>query len=178
MEKKWTVVDALRHSRHDWLNCLQLIKAHLSLGNTERVQELIHDFVEEAQQESRLMNLKMPLLTELLLTYTWNSSPCFLEYEVLGNIHTLTHWDEAVTGWTKQFLCLLHGAADSRTENHLCVTIEQEEQDTRFFFDFRGKLETIDPIKTWLTECETKGLSVSYSVEHEELCIEIRLKEK
>jgi stage 0 sporulation protein B (sporulation initiation phosphotransferase) len=178
MKKKWTVVDALRHSRHDWLNRLQLIKAHLSLGNTSRVEELINEFVGEAQQESRLMNLKMPLFTELLLTYSWESPPCCLEYEVLGEVHTLTHWDAKVATWTKQLFCLLHEAVDGHAVNYLCITIEQKEQDIRFFFDFRGRLENTDKIQKWLAAYNKNDISVFYAVSHEELSIEMQLKEK
>ncbi|MFX3624553.1 MAG: Spo0B C-terminal domain-containing protein [Ectobacillus sp.] len=176
MDKKWTIVDALRHSRHDWLNRLQLIKAHLSLGGVERVQELMEEFVGEAHQESRLMNLKMPLFTELLLTYSWEHPPCTLEYEVLGEIHTLTELDEVLTKWTSHFMSLLHREADLYGENHLCITIACEE-DVRFFFDFRGKLMNTDKIEHWLAYEQEGNISLSYSVSEDELSIEMQVKQ-
>jgi stage 0 sporulation protein B (sporulation initiation phosphotransferase) len=178
MEKKWTVVDALRHSRHDWLNRLQLVKAHLSLGGIERVQELIEEFVGEAQQESRLMNLKLPLFTELLLTYNWECPPFYLEYEVLGEVHTLTYLDEPLTQWARDFFRLLQEAVDVHVENHLCVTVEQEEQDVRFFFDFRGRLTDIDSIENRLITYKESCFSISYSIQNEEISIEIQTKEQ
>ncbi|MDG4655378.1 Spo0B C-terminal domain-containing protein [Ectobacillus antri] len=173
MKTQWTVVDALRHSRHDWLNRLQLIKAHLSLGNEARVQELIHEFVGEAQQESRLMNVKMPLFTELLLTYTWSHPPCNLEYEVLGDVHTLTKYDEVMYTWTLHFFSMLHQVVDVHAENHLCITIEQDDRFARFFFDFRGKLENIDEIKNWVIHRSNN--IVSSHIAPEEISIEIQL---
>ena len=178
MDKKWTVLDALRHSRHDWLNRLQLVKAHLSLGSAERVHELIEEFVGESQQEARLMNLKIPLFAELLLTYSWEPQPCSLEYEILSDIHTLSHLDEELTAWTKRFLSVLHPCLDQRKENHLCVTVDQEEEDIRFFFDFRGKLTSIEKMTQWLAKQESSVFSVSYSLDNEEGSVALQLKEK
>lgn len=175
MDKKWTVVDALRHSRHDWLNRLQLVKSHLSLGGVDRVQELIEEFVGEAQQEARLISLKMPLFTELLLTYSWNSPPCQLEFEVLGEEQLpLTYFDQTMNKWTKELLGLLHQSVDPHVENHVCVTIEQEEKKTHFFYDFRGKLTDTKAITNWLTHCKDQPFHLTYSIQIEEFSIELQ----
>lgn len=175
MDKKWTVVDALRHSRHDWLNRLQLVKSHLSLGGVDRVHELIEEFVGEAQQEARLINLKMPLFAELLLTYSWNSPPCELDFEVLGEEQLpLTHLDQPLTTWTEQFFYLLHRSLDHHTENHLSVTVEQEAEETKIYFDFRGKLLDTHVIECWLTKCKEEQNNFIYSIQHEEICIEMQ----
>lgn len=177
MDKKWTVIDALRHSRHDWLNRLQLVKAHLSLGNADRVNELIEEFVGESQHEARLMNLKTPLFAELLLTYGWEPQPCSLEYEVLSDIHTLSHIDEELASWTNQFFNLLQTSLNSQAENHLFITVEQEEEDIRFFFDFRGKLINTEQMTHWLVTQTSTAFSVSYLLQEEEGSVALRLKE-
>jgi stage 0 sporulation protein B (sporulation initiation phosphotransferase) len=173
MKKKWTVLDALRHSRHDWLNRLQLIKGHLSLGQTGRVEELIERFVAESQNEARLMSLKLPLFTEFLLTYSWEEHPCCLEYEVLGDIHDASQFDEAITTWAEQFIRLLNLCLDVYTENYLSVTIECEEKDVRFFFDFRGKLIDRETLEHWLANAEQAVLAISYTCTEEEMSIEL-----
>ncbi len=38
---EWNIVDLLSHSRHDWMNKLQLIKGNLSLQKYERVNDII-----------------------------------------------------------------------------------------------------------------------------------------
>ncbi|MFD3449539.1 Spo0B C-terminal domain-containing protein [Microbacteriaceae bacterium 4G12] len=176
MTNKWTIVDALRHSRHDWLNRLQLIKANLSLGNVERVQELIDEFVGEAQQEARLMSLGMPLFSELLLTYGWEGFSCHLEYEVLGEIQDLSHFDEALYTWAKSFCATLHSALHVYTENHLCITITCEDEDVCFFFDFRGKLTDKLDLEQWLNQQEESLFRISYSLSQEELSVQLQLK--
>lgn len=94
MSKSSSVLDALRHSRHDWLNRLQLIKIHLSMGDTHRIDGLIREFVAEANHESNLMNLKMPQFSEFILTYNWCSNPCKLLFEVFGGNKDISHLDE------------------------------------------------------------------------------------
>ncbi|MBO9130496.1 sporulation initiation phosphotransferase B [Bacillus sp. 165] len=174
MKKQWTVTDALRHSRHDWLNRLQLIKGHLSLGQMERVGELIERFVAESQSEARLMSLKLPLFTELLLTYSWEKHPCVLEYEVLGHIHNVSHMDESITNWSEQFIHVLNLCLDTYVENHLSVTIECKEKDVCFFFDFRGKLIDRERLEHWLANVEETLLEISYTCTEEEVSIELK----
>ncbi|MCP8967310.1 sporulation initiation phosphotransferase B [Ectobacillus ponti] len=172
MGNKWTVVDALRHSRHDWLNRLQLVKANLSLGRPERVHELIEEFVREAQHEAKLISLQMPRFAELLLTYSWEHPPCSLEYEVLGDIHTRKHLDEQLYGWAKQFLFLLHESVHPAAENHISVTVECGEQNVRFFFDFRGRLSNMQILQDWLAAGHG-AFALQYSLHEEELSIEL-----
>lgn len=45
MSRDWSTLEVLRHARHDWLNQLQLIKANLSLGRTERANEIIEEII-------------------------------------------------------------------------------------------------------------------------------------
>lgn len=173
MNRKWTVMDALSHSRHDWLNRLQMIKGNLSLGRVEEIHELIERFVQEARQESSLTGLSMPRFTEWILTYNWKQQPCLLEYEVIGKVHNLSHLDEAICEWTDQFFQLLQHSLDVYVENYVCITVECEEEETRFFFDFRGKLTNVDDITKWLATIQNELYSISSTVGEEEMSIVI-----
>lgn len=124
MEKRWTVVEVMRHARHDWLNKIQLIKGHLALNKVERVQEIINGIIGEAQQETRLTNLKAERFAELMMTYNWEPHPIFLEYEIVGGEADLSPYDEQLSEWCRRFFRLLEAQADEQAENHLCVTIE------------------------------------------------------
>ena len=66
MEKEWDIVEVLRHSRHDWLNKLQLIKGNLDLNRIDRAKAIIDEIVIEVQHESKLSNLHIPLFASLL----------------------------------------------------------------------------------------------------------------
>ncbi|WP_312471145.1 Spo0B domain-containing protein, partial [Neobacillus sp.] len=45
MGKEWDIVEVLRHSRHDWLNRLQLIKGNLDLNRIDRAKAVIDEIV-------------------------------------------------------------------------------------------------------------------------------------
>lgn len=140
MGKEWTTVEVLSHTRHDWLNKLQLIKGNLSLNKVERVKEIIDEIVIEAQQETLLTNLKVPQFAALLLTYNWENHPIHLDYEIAEiTLHKKELVDDNhLTQWTNLFLGELKSAVKAFHENYLTITIEQQREGIRFFFDFSG----------------------------------------
>ena len=79
------------------------------------------------------MGLSMPLFSEWILTYNWKQQPCLLEYEVLGKLHNLSHLDETVCTWTNQFFSMLQHSLDVYVENYVCITIECDADNARFF---------------------------------------------
>lgn len=182
MKKEWDIVEVLRHSRHDWLNRLQLIKGNLDLGRIERVKEIIDHIVIEAQQESKLSNLHTPMFATLLLKSNWENYLFQLEYEVLEEQNTLKIDDLCLSTWTNDFFECLNSAIEPFQEHHLSITIEPQNDGARFFFDFSGiiiRKERIEqflakPIKTdWLIEVKEFSLhefalEVSIPYTHEE----------
>ena len=65
------------------LNKLQLIKGNLDLNRIDRAKAYIDEIVIEAQHESKLSNLNLPLFASLLLRSNWEKHSFELEYEVL-----------------------------------------------------------------------------------------------
>ncbi|STO13201.1 Sporulation initiation phosphotransferase B [[Flavobacterium] thermophilum] len=177
MEKRWTVVEVMRHARHDWLNKIQLIKGHLALNKVERVQEIINGIIGEAQQETRLTNLKAERFAELMMTYNWEPHPIFLEYEIVGGEADLSPYDEQLSEWCRRFFRLLEAQADEQTENHLCVTIEIADGRVGLFFDGRGAWRDGDAIRACLERCEPSAplRLVSFAVGADELTVELEL---
>ncbi|ANB60141.1 sporulation initiation phosphotransferase B [Anoxybacteroides amylolyticum] len=150
MEKRWSVLDALRHSRHDWLNKIQLIKGNLALNKLERVHEIIAEIVREMQHESKLTNLNASRFAEWLLTYNWEAHHVVVSYEILGDGGDLSLYDELLVTWCDAFLQQLEQQADSSGENHLDISIEIEDASVRLFFDYRGKIKDGDALAMWL----------------------------
>lgn len=155
MKKKpieWNVVDILNHSRHDWLNKLQLIKGNLSLQKYDRVNDIIKEVIIEAQQETKLCNLKMSLFASYLMTFNWSNHHFVLEYEILGDSLSLETYDTIVTEWCTAFFELLDQAVDISSENHLGITIDihSDDEEIRFFFDFNGIIKDTDQLIDWL----------------------------
>lgn len=148
MKREWTIIELLRHARHDWLNKVQLIKGNLSLNNIDRVNEIINEIVVEAHQEALLSNLNFPQFATILLTYNWRNLPVYLEFEVLEgeNVHGRSIHDQLLANWTDAFLENLNESVDLLEENHLSVTIEPESDGIRFFFDFRGIITDMEKL--------------------------------
>jgi stage 0 sporulation protein B (sporulation initiation phosphotransferase) len=171
MEKEWNMIEVLRHSRHDWLNKLQLIKGNLDLNRIDRAKEIIDEIVIEAQHETKLTNLHIPLFASLLLRANWESNIFHLEYEVLidSGMHRIN--DLELTQWTMDFFACLNGAIHGLDENHLAISIDAQENGARFFFDFSGIIKQKARIEKFLAESSITATVKDFS-EHE-LAIEV-----
>ncbi|WP_462412366.1 Spo0B C-terminal domain-containing protein [Neobacillus sp. Marseille-QA0830] len=173
MEKQWDIIEVLRHSRHDWLNKLQLIKGNLDLNRIDRVKVVIEKIVNEAQHETKLSNLGIPRFTELLLKANWEAHAFILEYEVFEDDKPVAIDDSALTKWSDSFFLCLDQAVDVYQEHHLSITIDPQSEGFRFFFDFSGIIKNSELIEKFLAEPQTEmDVSVKEFSENE-LAIEV-----
>ncbi len=177
MEKQWSVLDVLRHSRHDWLNKIQLIKGNLALNKVERVHEIIEEIVHDMQHETKLTNLKAERFAELLMTYNWGARRLSLEYEVIGDGCDLSAYDTELTEWCREFFFIMEQQADMNTENHLDISIEVIDGEVRLFFDYSGTINHADVLKEWL-EQHKKGGSIHldhFYIHNDEMTVLIKI---
>jgi stage 0 sporulation protein B (sporulation initiation phosphotransferase) len=154
MEKEWDIVEVLRHSRHDWLNRLQLIKGNLDLNRIDRAKAYINEIVIEAQHEAKLSNFHLPKFASLLLKSNWENHLFQLEYEVLNDIEAVEINDDILSNWTKSFFICLDQAIEAFQENHLSITIQPQSNGVRFFFDFSGIIIKKELIEQFLNFSE------------------------
>ncbi|HSH24137.1 MAG TPA: Spo0B domain-containing protein [Massilibacterium sp.] len=96
MKKKWSTVELLRHTRHDWLNQIQLIKGNLDLNHKERACQIIDDIIIQSKNESHLCNLKMEKVAEQLLTFHFQENCFHLDYEVVGDVRSISCLDDTL----------------------------------------------------------------------------------
>ncbi|MFS0881196.1 hypothetical protein CHH83_21130 [Bacillus sp. 7586-K] len=174
---EWNVVDLLSHSRHDWMNKLQLIKGNLSLQKFDRVHEIIEEVIIESQQESKLCNLKMSAFASYLMTFNWKQHHFQLEYEILGDVLSLEEYDMAVSQWTKSLLETIDQLAEITHDNHLMITIDigSNEDDVRFFFDFNGIIKETETLISWLSKHHEKINVKEFEVNTYEVAIVVSL---
>ncbi|CAG9619487.1 Spo0B C-terminal domain-containing protein [Sutcliffiella rhizosphaerae] len=165
--RKRKTLDVLRHSRHDWLNRLQLIKANLSLGRLERVSNLIDEIVLESNHESNLTNLHAPLFAEYLITYHWEPRLFSFEYEVIGNPVDMSKLDDILYRWISSLFTGLEKVVNRTGDNHLFLSLHIEKTEVRFFFDINGILEDTGFLKHWL-----KNQPNEFYVNEKEISIE------
>lgn len=171
MDKEWDIVEVLRHSRHDWLNRLQLIKGNLDLNRMDRAKAYINEIVIEVQHESKLSNLHLPIFASLLLKSNWENHLFQLEYEVLNEIEAVEINDEILSNWTNSFFICLDKAIGAFQENHLSITIQPQSDGVRFFFDFSGIIIKKELIEQFLISSEIECVIKEFS--ESELGLEI-----
>ncbi|MDR7237386.1 sporulation initiation phosphotransferase B [Neobacillus drentensis] len=173
MEKEWDIVEVLRHSRHDWLNKLQLIKGNLDLNRIDRAKAVIDEIIIEAQHESKLSNLKMPLFASLLLKSNWENHSFKLEYEVFEDSESFQMNEELITTWTYNFFKCLNEAIEAFQENHLSISIDPQSEGVRFFFDFSGIIIKSELIETFLSDPNNQLDVVVKELSKSELGVEV-----
>ncbi|WP_406686710.1 Spo0B C-terminal domain-containing protein [Rossellomorea vietnamensis] len=170
MSENWGVVEALRHARHDWMNDLQLIKGNLDLGRVERAKQVIEEMVLVAQNESKLSNVKLPLLAEWILTYNWSRHLIKLDFEVLRlEPHRLE--DKRLYNWCKEFLEFLESNVMNNVENQLSIILDITKEQSRFIFDFTGILKSTSLVEDWIKNQQSNGENIELEQLQEEVLV-------
>ncbi|WP_113930150.1 Spo0B C-terminal domain-containing protein [Bacillus sp. P14.5] len=158
MNNEWNLVEALRHARHDWMNRLQLIKGNMDLGRMDRAKQIIEEIVAEAQNESKLSNLRMPKFSEWMLTYNWQTHYIKLEFEVL-EAEEPDIGDDSVFNWFTGLFSVLENCVKPFEENNMMVIIKICQQEARFELDFNGIIVDKENLQDWL-EKNNAGLTI------------------
>nr|WP_279326567.1 Spo0B C-terminal domain-containing protein [Bacillus kexueae] len=184
-EDSWSIVELLSHSRHDWMNKLQLLKGNLALKKYERAKEIIDEIVMEAQHESKLCNLHMKRFAEYILTHNWRNPVFPVEFVVLGEAMRLTNLDDQITNWTEVFFNRIEKAVEPNHEHEMIITIETDrKEDIRFVFQFHGILhdrgellsflneKTNMPLNVHVIKNESSEITVHVTINLDEVCIQ------
>lgn len=171
MSRKWDVVEVLRHARHDWMNDLQLIKGNLNLDRIDRAKQVIEEMVLAAQNESKLSNLKLPLLTEWILTYNWSGSMIKLDFEILDCTADHGLDDQGLVSWCTRFVDELVQCVSGNGENQLSILLHITKDAPRFIFDFTGILSHAGAMKEWLENERRNGTNISIEQIEEEVLV-------
>ncbi len=177
MRKEWNAVEILRHSRHDWLNKIQLIKGNMALGRYDRVNEIIEEIILESKNEAKLSNLKAPNLASFLMLFNWEDRTLSLEIEVIGDEQDLSLYDDEITSWCRNFLNYVNQAVKPVAENHLILSIQLDEGEVRFIFDFNGIIEDKQEILNFLeSELISPTIKIlDYEVHNDEMIVTVQI---
>ncbi|OIJ16569.1 hypothetical protein BKP37_04855 [Anaerobacillus alkalilacustris] len=180
MKEDWNILQILRHSRHDWLNFVQLIKGNLALKKYDRIEEIIQEIVNQTQQESKLSNLHIPQLASELLVFNWKRNNHFqLEFEVLGPTKNLETFEVTLLHWFLDLANLLNTSCQQFAENHLLITIEVFDEDAlRINFDFHGNLLEVNSIKKFVENESSQNEQmelVEFYINNEEFYLVLKL---
>ncbi|WP_102345419.1 sporulation initiation phosphotransferase B [Bacillus sp. Marseille-P3661] len=150
MDKEWNAVEILRHSRHDWLNKIQLIKGNIALNRLDRVNGIIEEIIIDTQNETKLTNLKADRFASYLLTFNWNAHHFLLAFEIVGDGQDLSIIDTDLFLWCSEFFNILNESVQQYGDNQMNLSIQFSNKDVRFFFDFSGIIEGDSKILNFL----------------------------
>lgn len=139
MSKHDEVILALKHTRHDWLNVMQLIKGNLALGHYERIDEIIQQMTTKSIAESKLYNACAPELTLFLISYNWTSQKLNLSYELEGEEFSIAEWDQPLVSVIRSITDRLAHSSSYSIENSLMISFVFSEDDCMLFCEYVGK---------------------------------------
>ncbi|HET7522411.1 MAG TPA: Spo0B C-terminal domain-containing protein [Bacillales bacterium] len=174
MNQHWDPLELLRHSRHDWLNDIQLIKANLSLNRLDRVHEIIEEITSRSQNESKLTNLHIPKVAVLLLTSNWETHPYRLQVEVAGDERNLSAVQQDLFHGLVSFFQLLDDGVDPMFENHVLITFKLMDDDVRLTIDFAGYLKDPEAFRNNL-DLHKRFVPIEQYVSKEEFVLTVRI---
>jgi stage 0 sporulation protein B (sporulation initiation phosphotransferase) len=178
MRKKWDTVEVLSHSRHDWLNKIQLIKGNLALNNVEKVHAIIEDIVQQSTNESNLSNLHANNFASYLLTVNWEGKPFVVEFEVFNSGVHLSKYDEMLTEWFTQFFLTLEDVVCEAEENNIMLSFQLLNDEQSISVDFSGKVNDVKKVHSFLHNQPECSMSITdINIREEELVFTLRLNE-
>lgn len=149
--KKWETVEVLRYARHDWLNKIQLISGYLSMGNTDRVQEILQEIIQSAHQESSISHT-LPQFASYILTYNWENNQVLLNYQVEGKGSYTKEQDKKITEWFVSFFQMINERSLIENENIIFLDCIFSGDEVRFIIEYNGILTSVEPIQKFLNE--------------------------
>lgn len=173
------MLSTLRHARHDWMNDLQLVKAYLALDKVEDAMRAVDQAILKAAQESKLCNLGMPGMAELLLTYNWSTHAFWLEFEVEEQMQRVRADDEKAARFFQTCFSLLEAHITEYTHHSLFIRLFEEKSLLMAQLDWDGPLVDEAHFISLLTQAaEEADAAIAVLQQSEaELLIEIRFKE-
>ncbi|KIL46127.1 Spo0B domain-containing protein [Jeotgalibacillus campisalis] len=143
-------LELLQHSRHDWMNRLQMIKGNLELENIDRAKEVIEEIIIEARQEAQLSLLGAPMLCEWLLTYNWRRrSDLCLKFELLNHGKIPNEMDSPIFTWLRNVVGKIETMVPARANNELYLIFQVDEGNLSFFItlEYEGGPLSSSPIE-------------------------------
>ncbi|WP_270179442.1 Spo0B C-terminal domain-containing protein [Alkalihalobacillus sp. CinArs1] len=167
MSKNWNTFEVLRHSRHDWLNRLQLIKGNLALDHIDRAKEIIEEIIIQSRQEAKLSNLNAPKLTEYILTFNWCNHLFQLDFEVIGDEYDISSYETELIELVARCTEAIEGQVTYPADHHLLLTLQLYHEEIHLVFDFQGEYANSQKLKDEFENFEIKSAHLT-RFEHSE----------
>lgn len=142
MNKSLDTLQILSHTRHDWLNQIQLIDGYLSLGQPDKAKQVIRRVVTQSLNESELMKMKAPAFIEDVLTFNWYDHAFTLSFEAIVE-QDWSSVDGLLSDCLKSITEILDAHSKRDSEQDMSLMIQDGNQ-KQVAFHFQGKLQLQD----------------------------------
>jgi stage 0 sporulation protein B (sporulation initiation phosphotransferase) len=160
-DKAFSVNEALRFAKHDFLNQLQLIKMNIDLARLDDAKAVIDHYTTEVKALYELSKLSLPLTSEWLQTVNWRFAG--FQVNITSDIETTCkpHLDEPIRDVLEQAIKILHNELSPFTEQLLHIHIVCNQSEFKLTFDAKGEWEPLRhdinyaPQVTLTHECKT-----------------------
>ena len=164
MDVSKSVVQSLRHARHDFLNELQLIGMYLDLGQPEKAKAMIRSHAEAAVHMSRLAGLGMPMTEEWLLLSKWRYPELAIQTECTAEAG-IAKLDGAFAGMLEKFAETVRPQMDPFVEYVCTISIWNENESLAMKISLNGDWQGLQlpesSLDTAVIKCGSDGLEVA-----------------
>ncbi|WP_165763717.1 Spo0B C-terminal domain-containing protein [Halalkalibacter urbisdiaboli] len=140
MTNQKDILEALRHTRHDWLNVMQLIKGNLALKRYDRIETIIETVTQKSINESKLSSMEAPAVAVYLLTYNWNCHALNLDIDIIGEVKSFASHEPQLLHLCESIIKQLTASSSKDFENTLLLTFLFKDNVCEITFDYHGKL--------------------------------------
>ncbi|MBP3951427.1 Spo0B C-terminal domain-containing protein [Halalkalibacter suaedae] len=163
------ILKALRQTRHDWLNVIQLIKGNLALNRYDRIEEIIEQVTQQSFSESKLSAIEATSVEYFLLTYNWANHPTKLDMDLAGDVFSLFKEEERLLRLCRAVTEKLNDACTKDAENNLLLSFLFKKDVCELTFDFQGSLNM--SLEDWSEVVTDDGLAAKLEELSEHECV-------
>lgn len=170
MDVSKSVVQSLRHARHDFLNELQLIGMYVDLGQPEKAKAIIRAHAEAAVHMSRLAGLKMPIMEEWLLLSKWRYPELAIHIECTAQAG-VARMDEAFARLLENFAETVRLQLDPFVEYVCTISIWNENESLAMKISLNGNWQDLqlpgNLFETAVISCDSDGMEIAVRAQME-----------
>jgi sensor histidine kinase regulating citrate/malate metabolism len=136
-------LDTMGHTRHEWLNDLQLIIGYVKLNKADKLAAYVEMLKQKMNEESRIARWGHPKLVELLLTYRARTLPFTFHLNAISELSPIVRDEMRI--WLEEAIFLLLGvfqrdtdAVAKELDRQLHCIIQQEHNAITIILKYHG----------------------------------------
>ena len=150
-----TLQEVLRHSNHDLLNDLHLIRMNLDLDRVDEAKKIIDDIAESCKSYSMTNKLGLTKTALWIQVFKWRYPAIMLQLHCDIESPVGQIWDGTIEQYLEKTIIHVYEVLDPYTEHQLTLSIETDDKGWSITFHLSGKWQMM-PISIENTIFEVK----------------------